>query len=77
MLENVVDPILSSQVVKTQADQFKTQTVNILTYRKYYELLTLDETTYNIKSTQDANFSSKPRQNIYEIEQLPNDDDED
>ena len=47
-----------------------------MTYEKYSELLISAETTHDKKIKQDTKFVSKYRRIIYEIEQLPNDDNE-
>ena len=50
MLENIVDPILYLQVVKTQSDHFKVQTGTFQTYDQYCKLLISAETTHDRKN---------------------------
>ena len=73
MLENVVDPILSLQAVKTQSEKFKIQKGTPLTYETYYELLILAVMYHDRKFKQDSKFSSKSQCNVYELGHIPND----
>ena len=60
--------------VKSQAEQFTTHKDTALTYEKYSELLIAAAKTHdNLKW--DDNFSSKSHRNIYDIGNIPNDDD--
>ena len=76
-MENFFDPIPSLQVVKNQADQFKTQTCTALSYEKYSELLLSAVMTHDDKFKQETKFGPKSWRSVYKLEQLPNDGDED
>ena len=74
MLENVFDTISYIQAIKTQADQLKTRTGIAPIYDNYSELLISDAMNHDKKFKQGAKFGSKYRRNVYDIEELPNDD---
>ena len=76
MLDNVVVPILSFKLFKTQYEKFKTHTGTDFNYEQYYELLILNSMNYDNNLKCDSMFSSKYWLDVYEFEHIPNDNDE-